>query len=206
MLCANGVVFAVEINLEKLDADMIKLLAWQRIQQLFPPKVPSPQTSISPMAVLKNPPALPDSKTATPPSHPAFASASVGAGLKPKLFFTGQKKVQARAVFYPLTGKGQAVNMCYRTLYIGSGKAQQVHVDIFNVLLCWGMLTLLFHIFDTPANATIPPLRCLKVPTWMCALPITVIATTYPANTPVSSTMRYVAGGTVSILQRGISG
>lgn len=35
---------------------------------------------------------------------------------------SGQKKVQARAVFYPLTGKGGAINMCYRTLYIGSGK------------------------------------------------------------------------------------
>lgn len=181
---------------------MIKLLAWQRIQQLFPPKVPSPQASISPMAVLKNPPALPDSKTPTPPSHPAYASASVGAGLKRKLCFPGQKKVQARAVFYPLTGKGQAVNMCYRTLYIGSGKAQQVHADIFNVFLFWGMLTLLFRIFDTPANAKNfypPPPRCLKVPTWMCALPITVIATTYPANTPVFSTMRYVAVGIVWI-------
>lgn len=38
------------------------------------------------------------------------------------LFLSGQKKVQARAVFYPLTGKGEVVNMCYRTLYIGTGK------------------------------------------------------------------------------------
>lgn len=34
----------------------------------------------------------------------------------------GEKKVQARATFYPLTGKGDVVNMCYRTLYIGTGK------------------------------------------------------------------------------------
>uniref|UniRef100_H3CCX4 PHD finger protein 12 n=1 Tax=Tetraodon nigroviridis TaxID=99883 RepID=H3CCX4_TETNG len=74
------------IELDRLDADMIKLLAWQRIQQLFPPPGPGPQTSASPPAV------LPDS----------------------------QRKVQARAVFYPLTGRGQAVDMCYRTLYIGS--------------------------------------------------------------------------------------
>uniref|UniRef100_A0A8D3CZQ5 PHD finger protein 12 n=1 Tax=Scophthalmus maximus TaxID=52904 RepID=A0A8D3CZQ5_SCOMX len=34
--------------------------------------------------------------------------------------------VQARAVFYPLTGKGGAVSMCYRTLYIGSGADMDV--------------------------------------------------------------------------------
>uniref|UniRef100_A0A4W6CDS9 PHD finger protein 12 n=1 Tax=Lates calcarifer TaxID=8187 RepID=A0A4W6CDS9_LATCA len=39
---------------------------------------------------------------------------------------SGQKKVQARAVFYPLTGKGGAVSMCYRTLYIGSGADMDV--------------------------------------------------------------------------------
>uniref|UniRef100_A0A671WY61 PHD finger protein 12 n=1 Tax=Sparus aurata TaxID=8175 RepID=A0A671WY61_SPAAU len=73
------------IDLDKLDAEMLKLLAWQRIQQLFPPKVPS-----------------------TPPPLEAI------------------KKVQARAVFYPLTGKGGAVSMCFRTLYIGSGADMDV--------------------------------------------------------------------------------
>ncbi|XP_039986806.1 PHD finger protein 12 isoform X1 [Xiphias gladius] len=86
------------IELDKLDAEMIKLLAWQRIQQLFPPKAPStllpPVTSDAP----KMPSPHPDS----------------------------QKKVQARAVFYPLTGKGGAVSMCYRTLYIGSGADMDV--------------------------------------------------------------------------------
>lgn len=33
-----------------------------------------------------------------------------------------RREVQARAVFYPLLGLGGAVNMCYRTLYIGTGK------------------------------------------------------------------------------------
>uniref|UniRef100_A0A3Q3B7N1 PHD finger protein 12 n=1 Tax=Kryptolebias marmoratus TaxID=37003 RepID=A0A3Q3B7N1_KRYMA len=42
------------------------------------------------------------------------------------IFSPGQKKVQARAVFYPLTGRGGAVNMCYRTLYIGSGADMDV--------------------------------------------------------------------------------
>ncbi|KAJ3591378.1 hypothetical protein NHX12_009323 [Muraenolepis orangiensis] len=38
----------------------------------------------------------------------------------------GKKKVQTRAVFYSLTGKGEAVNMCYRTLYIGTGADMDV--------------------------------------------------------------------------------
>uniref|UniRef100_A0A3Q4GJB6 PHD finger protein 12 n=1 Tax=Neolamprologus brichardi TaxID=32507 RepID=A0A3Q4GJB6_NEOBR len=74
------------IELDKLDTEMIKLLAYQRIQQLFAPKVPSTQP---------------------PPT-------------------TSQKKVQARAVFYPLTGRGAAVSMCYRTLHIGSGADMDV--------------------------------------------------------------------------------
>lgn len=86
------------IELDKLDTEMIKLLAYQRIQQLFAPKVPStqppPTTSTTP-------------KTSAP--HP-----------------NSQKKVQARAVFYPLTGRGAAVSMCYRTLHIGSGADMDV--------------------------------------------------------------------------------
>ncbi|KAM4566314.1 PHD finger protein 12-like [Odontesthes bonariensis] len=86
------------IELDKLDAEMIKLLAYQRIQQLFPPKVPSTPLLPAISASSKIPSPYPDS----------------------------QKKVQARAVFYPLTGKGGAVSMCYRTLYIGSGADMDV--------------------------------------------------------------------------------
>lgn len=162
---------------------MIKLLAWQRIQQLFPPKAPSPQTAVSPAPALKPPPALSDSEPPAPPSRPA----SVGADLKLKLSFRGQKKVQARAVFYPLTGKGQAVNMCYRTLYIGSGEAPQLAVKMLERRHCF-------------ADATVfsPP----KVLTWTCALRTTVIATTYPGNTPVFSTMRHVAVSMAITLRR----
>lgn len=47
--------------------------------------------------------------------------------LRPCFCLAGQRKeVQARAVFYPLLGMGSAVNMCYRTLYIGTGKGQLV--------------------------------------------------------------------------------
>ncbi|KAF7645137.1 hypothetical protein LDENG_00209460, partial [Lucifuga dentata] len=88
------------IELDKLDPEMIKLLAWQRIQQLFPPKAPS--TASPPL-----PPATTAPKAPSPPTD-------------------SQKKVQARAVFYPLTGKGAAINMCYRTLYIGSGADMDV--------------------------------------------------------------------------------
>lgn len=86
------------IELDKLDAEMIKILAWQRIQQLFSPKAPSLPSPQAASSVSKTPPPIPDS----------------------------QKKVQARAVFYPLTGKGPAVNMCYRTLYIGTGADMDV--------------------------------------------------------------------------------
>lgn len=44
--------------LEKLDAEMIKLLAWQRIQQLFPTKTPS---SLHPTEPPKTP--KPDGRT-----------------------------------------------------------------------------------------------------------------------------------------------
>lgn len=177
---------------------MIKLLAWQRIQQLFPPKVPSPQTSVSPPAAPKTPPVLPDSETPAAPSPPAFSSVSEGAGLKLTLSFAGQKKVQARAVFYPLTGKGQAVNMCYRTLYIGSGEPPQFNASFLTRTNVFG-----HAIADAPANAAPPP---LKVLTWTCALPITVIATTYPGNTPAFSTMRYVAVSVVVTLAQGVWG
>uniref|UniRef100_A0AAV2J6M2 PHD finger protein 12 n=1 Tax=Knipowitschia caucasica TaxID=637954 RepID=A0AAV2J6M2_KNICA len=85
------------IELDKLDAEMIKILAWQRIQQLFPKKEPSLPTPRAASLTAKPPP---------PNDSP--------------------KSVQARAVFYPLTGKGPAVNMCYRTLYIGTGADMDV--------------------------------------------------------------------------------
>lgn len=91
------------IELDKLDVEMIKLLAWQRIQQLFPPKAPS---------------------TPLPPPPPPAAISTVSKA--PSLPPDSEKKVQARAVFYPLTGKGPAVNMCYRTLYIGTGADMDV--------------------------------------------------------------------------------
>uniref|UniRef100_A0A6Q2Y541 PHD finger protein 12 n=1 Tax=Esox lucius TaxID=8010 RepID=A0A6Q2Y541_ESOLU len=92
-----------EIELSKLDEDLVKLLAWQRIQQLFPPKGP--------------PPSQGSCGSVRPPAP--------SSGVYPP--FTEQKKVvQARATFYPLMGKGRAVNMPYRTLYIGAGADMDV--------------------------------------------------------------------------------
>lgn len=129
----------VGIELDKLDAEMIKILAWQRIQQLFPPKVPNTPAPLATAAAPKSPSPRPDSETLTQPLTLLFSSVFhciscwlgcmcshcqnecewIWIGLSS---LSGQKKVQARAVFYPLTGKGGAINMCYRTLYIGSGK------------------------------------------------------------------------------------
>lgn len=53
------------IELDKLDAEMIKLLAWQRIQQLFPPKAPSTPLPLATAAAPKTPSPHPDSKTWT---------------------------------------------------------------------------------------------------------------------------------------------
>lgn len=125
----------VGIELDKLDADMIKVLAWQRIQQLFPSKAPSTPTPVTTAASPKTPSLLPNSKFRLCHSVVETPHAAVGMDLKLKLLSTGQKKVQARAVFYPLTGRGGAVNMCYRTLYIGSGETWNCHGNLQN--LCW---------------------------------------------------------------------
>lgn len=87
-----------EIEINMLDEKLIKFLALQRIHQLFAAKV-QPITGNA------------DSHQPGP----------VGGHTE------GQKKeVQARAVFYPLLGMGSAVNMCYRTLYIGTGADMDV--------------------------------------------------------------------------------
>lgn len=53
------------IELDKLDAEMIKLLAWQRIQQLFPPKAAStpPPVTATVAAAPKSSSPQPDSET-----------------------------------------------------------------------------------------------------------------------------------------------
>ncbi|KAM5215617.1 PHD finger protein 12 isoform 1-T1 [Hipposideros larvatus] len=87
-----------EIEINMLDEKLIKFLALQRIHQLFPSRV---QTS--------------------PGSVGAHPLASGGHHTEVQ-----RKEVQARAVFYPLLGLGGAVNMCYRTLYIGTGADMDV--------------------------------------------------------------------------------
>ncbi|XP_064425053.1 PHD finger protein 12 isoform X2 [Latimeria chalumnae] len=89
-----------EIEVNMLDERLIKFLAWQRIQQLFPPKLTSVLSCVSPQS------------TSVTAKHTEDK--------------VQKKEVQARAVFYPLMGKGGAVNMCYRTLYIGTGADMDV--------------------------------------------------------------------------------
>ncbi|NWU59619.1 PHF12 protein, partial [Dromas ardeola] len=87
-----------EIEINMLDEQLIKFLALQRIHQLFPSKAQSLASSVS--------------------SH---QQSPVGNHIEAQ-----RKEVQARAVFYPLMGLGGAVNMCYRTLYIGTGADMDV--------------------------------------------------------------------------------
>ncbi|KAJ8276609.1 hypothetical protein COCON_G00083610 [Conger conger] len=105
--CMKALMEGEGIELSKLDEKFIKLLAWQRIQQLFPPKAPPPQIH----RVSPPPSATTPSPSPTPPAPHTEAQ---------------REEVQARAVFYPLVGKGGAVNMCYRSLNIGSGADMDV--------------------------------------------------------------------------------
>ncbi|KAI5624483.1 PHD finger protein 12, partial [Silurus asotus] len=100
--CLRGMMKGTgEIELNTLDERFIKLLAWQRIQQLFEPKALPVQSDVK----------LPNIPSVTQRSQHAEAQ---------------NKEVQARATFYPLSGKGAAVSMCYRSLYIGTGADMDV--------------------------------------------------------------------------------
>ncbi|NP_001080210.1 PHD finger protein 12 S homeolog [Xenopus laevis] len=87
-----------EIQINLLDDKLVKFLAMQRIQEMFSSKE-RPVASV------------------TRPVAPSLTN-----------HLEAQKKdVQARAVFYPLMmGVGAPVNMCYRTLYIGTGADMDV--------------------------------------------------------------------------------
>ncbi|XP_076842597.1 PHD finger protein 12 [Brachyhypopomus gauderio] len=91
-----------EVELNALDERFIKILAWQRIQQLLEPKAPP------------TPVVTPSSPAATP-----FVRQS-------RRTEAQNKDIQARATFYPLSGKGAAVSMSYRSLYIGTGADMDV--------------------------------------------------------------------------------
>uniref|UniRef100_A0A673KUW7 PHD finger protein 12 n=1 Tax=Sinocyclocheilus rhinocerous TaxID=307959 RepID=A0A673KUW7_9TELE len=73
-----------KVDMNELDEEFIRLLAWQRIQQLLSPKALQPSNK------------------------------------------SQKRDVKGRAVLCPLTGKGAAINMCYRTLYIGTGAEMDV--------------------------------------------------------------------------------
>ncbi|KAM8976608.1 PHD finger protein 12 [Pelodytes ibericus] len=88
-----------EIPINLLDEKLVKYLAMQRIQEMFPSKDHPPASVIRPQPA---------------PSLNNQAEAQ-------------KRDVQARAVFYPLMmSAGAPVNMCYRTLYIGTGADMDV--------------------------------------------------------------------------------
>ncbi|KAG8450465.1 hypothetical protein GDO86_002936 [Hymenochirus boettgeri] len=88
-----------EIQINLLDEKLVKFLAMQRIQEIFSSKD-------HPMASATRPDPAPSL-----PNH----------------LDVHRRDVQARAVFYPLMmGVGAPVNMCYRTLYIGTGADMDV--------------------------------------------------------------------------------
>ncbi|OCT94026.1 hypothetical protein XELAEV_18011689mg [Xenopus laevis] len=88
-----------EIQINLLDEKLVKFLAMQRIQEIFSSKE-------HPVASVPRP--------SLAPSLTNHLEAQ-------------RKDVQARAVFYPLMmGVGAPVNMCYRTLYIGTGADMDV--------------------------------------------------------------------------------
>lgn len=89
--------------------------------------------------------------------------------------FTAQsKEVQARASFCLVSGKGTAVSMCYRSLYIGTGDYHPVTAG------------------NTSSDSVLYNcLFSLQVLIWMCALQTTGIVTTFQGNMPVYFMMRY---------------
>lgn len=92
--CLDG---AVDLELTKLDEKLIQILAWQRLQQLAPPKscMDSPRKNFGCINGLVTMPGL--------------------------------QEVQARAVLCPLSGKGDSISMPYRrTLSIGAGADMDV--------------------------------------------------------------------------------
>ncbi|XP_038062063.1 PHD finger protein 12-like [Patiria miniata] len=111
--CVEG---SGDVELSKLDERLVQILAWQRLQQLLP------QKAVPPSAVAKK--FVVHNSTAPTSSNTAGPSQSTAA-------FTNH--IKARAVFCPLTGRGQAspVPMCYRTLHIGTGSDMDVCLSNF---------------------------------------------------------------------------
>ncbi|XP_068086806.1 PHD finger protein 12 [Anabrus simplex] len=85
------------LDVTKLDDRLVHLLAYQRLQQLFPVNS-SPTTTTAPSVV-------------TP---------------QPVVSLPRESQVQARALLCPLTGKGSPCSMSYRTLTVGTGADNDV--------------------------------------------------------------------------------
>ncbi|RUS80687.1 hypothetical protein EGW08_011553 [Elysia chlorotica] len=106
---------AVEGEFSKIDEQLMQILAWQRLQQLIPSSKASVQHSSSSTSV----------------SAAVLNSSSVASGKKGLLNVylsqqTATTEVRSRAVLCPLSGKGQAIPMPYRSLSLGTGADMNV--------------------------------------------------------------------------------
>ncbi|GFS14103.1 PHD finger protein 12, partial [Elysia marginata] len=109
---------AVEGEFSKIDEQLTQILAWQRLQQLLP----SAKATVS------------HSSNSTSVSAAVLNSSSVASGKKGLLNVylsqqTGTTEVRSRAVLCPLSGKGQAIPMPYRSLTLGTGADKDVNLS-----------------------------------------------------------------------------
>lgn len=93
-----------DVDLSKLDERLIQILALQRLQQLVPSMSQKPNNT------------LPNKKTNS-------VGSTAGSTVLNNL---GAPEVRARALFCPLSGRGQPVQMPYRVLHIGTGADMDV--------------------------------------------------------------------------------
>ncbi|GFO43226.1 PHD finger protein 12 [Plakobranchus ocellatus] len=103
---------AVDGEFSKIDEQLTQILAWQRLQQLMPSS-----KSIAP-----------HSSNVSSVSAAVLNSSSLASGKKGLLnvYLSQQSssEVRSRAVLCPLSGKGQAIPMPYRSLSLGTGSSE----------------------------------------------------------------------------------
>ncbi|XP_059143694.1 PHD finger protein 12-like [Physella acuta] len=97
----------VDGEFSKLDEQLTQILAWQRLQQLMPSRSPPTSTSC-PVT------------TSTTPTNTKKGLLNV------YLAQQCTSEVRSRAVLCPLSGKGQAIPMPYRSLSLGTGADMDV--------------------------------------------------------------------------------
>jgi len=111
-----------DFELSKFDEKLTQLLAWQRLQQLLPTKSANNPLAHTSASV---------SSSIPPLSSSASSSAGKKGLLNTYLSQQSSAEVRARAVLCPLSGKGQAIPMPYRSLSLGTGADMDVCLSQF---------------------------------------------------------------------------